>query len=59
MKLGFLDRWQYEKGQCTLTIIIPSIFTELSPLNHLFFIMDVCPSHIFERSQGIEIPLGL
>jgi len=36
----FIDRWQYEKGQCTVTVILPGIFTELSPLNHLFFIMD-------------------
>ena len=44
-----IDRWQYEEGQCTRTIILPSIFTQLSPHNHLFFIMDVCPSNIFEK----------
>ena len=36
----FIDRWQYEEGHCTRTIILPSIFTELSPHNILFFIMD-------------------
>ena len=36
----FIDRWQYEKGQCTVTVILPGIFTELSPLKHLFFTMD-------------------
>ena len=55
----YIDGRQYEKGQCTITIIIPGIFTELSPLNHLFFIMDACPSHIFESTKGIEMKLGL
>ena len=55
----FIDRWQWEEGQCTRTILIPSIFTVLSPHNHLFFIMDACPGHIFESTKEIEIKLGL
>ena len=31
--------------------------TELSPLNHLFFIMVACPGHILESTKGIEIKL--
>ena len=33
----FIDRWQWEEGQCTRTIIIPCILTKLSPLNHFIF----------------------
>ena len=53
----FIDIWQYEEGQCTLIIILPGIFTELSPLNHLFFIMDACPSHIFKILNEMKIGL--
>ena len=31
----FIDRWQYGQGHYTITIILPCIFTELSPLYHL------------------------
>jgi len=55
----FIDRWQYEEGQCTITIILPCIFTELSPHNYLFFIIDACPGHILESTKGIEVKLGL
>jgi len=43
---------------CTRTIILPCIFTVLSPLNLVFVIMDVCPGHILESTKGIEIKLG-
>jgi len=33
----FIDRWQLEEVQCTRTIILLFILTELSPLNHLFY----------------------
>ena len=36
-KTWFVDRWQWEKELCTITIILPFIFTELSPINHLLF----------------------
>mgnify|MGYP007091311640 CR=1 FL=1 len=39
----YIDRWQWDEGQCTRTILLPSILTELSPLNHLFF-HNVCLS---------------
>ena len=32
-----LDRWRWEEGQYTRTIILPNIFTELSPLKHSLF----------------------
>ena len=44
-----------ERGR---TIILPCILTELSPLNHLFFIMVACPGHILESTKGVEIKLG-
>ena len=44
---------------CTRTIILPCIFTVLSPLNLVFVIMDVCPGHILESTKGIEIKLYL
>ena len=40
-------------------ITLPCIFIELSPLNLLFFIIDACPGHILESTQGIEMKLGL
>jgi len=56
----FIDRWQYEEGHCTRTIILPSIFTELSPHNILFSLwMPTCPGHILESTKGIEMKLGL
>ena len=56
----FIDRWPYDEGHCTITKLLPNIFTELSPLNHLvFFIMDACPSHIFKSTKGIEMEIGL
>jgi len=41
------------------SLILPSIFTELSPHNLLFFIMDACPGHILESTKEIEMKLGL
>ena len=32
----YIDRWQWEKGQNPRTIILPFIFTVLSPLNHFY-----------------------
>jgi len=55
----FINKWQYEEGQCTRTIILPGIFTELFPHNHLFFIMDACLSNIFKSTKGIGMKLGL
>ena len=52
------DRWQWEEGQCPRTIILPCIFTLLSPLNHFFSIMDSCLGHILESTKGIEIKHG-
>ena len=48
----------YDEGHCTLTIILPGIFTDLSPHNYLFFKMDACLRHIFESTKGTEIKLG-
>ena len=53
IKTFFLDRWQWEEGQCTIIIILLCILTELSPLNHLFFIMDACLGHILESTNAI------
>jgi len=44
---------------CTRTIIIPYIFTELSPHNFVFVIMDACLSNILESTKGIEMEPGL
>ena len=55
----FIDRWQWGEGQNPRTIILPCIFIELLPHNHLFFIMDACPGHILESTQGILMKLGL
>jgi len=55
----FIDRWHNMEGQCTRTILLPGTFTELSPLNLLFFIMDACPGHILESTKRIEMKLGL
>jgi len=41
------------------TIILPCIFIELSPHNHLFFLMDACMGLIFESTNGIDMKLGL
>jgi len=54
----FIDRWQYEERQCTITIILPCIFTELSPLNHVFIVV-ACPAHILLSKKGIGMKLGL
>ena len=54
----FIDRWQNEEGQCTITIILFGILTKLSPLNHFFSIMVACPGHILESTKWIEIKLG-
>ena len=43
---------------CTKTIIIPYIFTELSPHNFVFVIMDACLSNILESTKGIEMEPG-
>ena len=45
------------KGSAQGKIIIPCIFTVLSPLT-IFFIMDSCLGHILESTKGIEIKLG-
>jgi len=55
----FIDRCQWEKGQNPRTIILPCIFIELSPLNFVFVIMDVCPGHILESTKGIDMKLAL
>ena len=47
----FVDRWQWEEGQCTRTILQPCIFTKLSLLNLLFFIVDACLGHILESTK--------
>jgi len=59
----FIDIWRREL--CKITIILPCILTELSPRNHLFFIMVAYPGHILESTKGIlestngiEIKLG-
>jgi len=58
-KNWFIDRWQSEEGQCTRTIILSSIFTELSPINLFFLLIMVAyPGHILESTNGIEIKLG-
>ena len=44
---------------CTRTIILPCIFIEVSPLNLVFVIRDVCPGHILKSTKGIEMKLGL
>ena len=36
---------------------IPSIFTELSPLNHLVIIMYACPYHVLVSTKGIVYDL--
>ena len=46
-------KWQWRKGQCTRTIILPCMFTELSPRNHLFFITNACPGHILS-TKGLK-----
>jgi len=46
------------RGSAVHKNLLPCIFTVLSPLNHLVFIMDVCLGHIFESTKGIEIKLG-
>ena len=51
----FIDRWQWEEGRNAIALIIPCIFIELSPLNFVFVIMDVCLGHILEV---LEIKLG-
>jgi len=38
---------------------MPYIFTELSPIEHLFFILDDCLSQILESAKGFEMKLGL
>ena len=50
----FIDRGQYQEGQCTKNIIIPGIFTELYPHKHLLFIMDACPGHILKVQKGLK-----
>ena len=37
---------------------LPCISIELSPRDHLFFIMVICPSLILESTKGIETKLG-
>ena len=50
----FIERWQWEEGQNPRTIILPCIFIELSPLNLVFVIMDVCPGHILKVQKGLK-----
>ena len=52
-KTWFIDRWQWEEGQCTITIILPCTFTQLSSLSHCF-IMVGCPGHILESTKEID-----
>jgi len=47
----FIDRGQYEEGQCTKNIILPCILTELFPHNHVF-ISVACPAHILLSKKG-------
>jgi len=42
----------------TITIIKPCILIELSPLNLIFVILDVCLGHILEVTNWIEMKLG-
>ena len=44
---------------CTRTIILPCKFIEVSPLNLVFVIRDVCQGHILKSTKGIEMKLGL
>ena len=46
------------RGRAEHTLILHGIFTEFSPLNHLFFIMVDCPGHIMGSTNGIELKLG-
>ena len=59
MKLGLWIDGNEGEGQNPRTIILPCIFIELSPLNHLFFIMDACLCHILESTKDIVMKLGL
>ena len=54
-----MDRRQWEDGQYTITRTLPYIFTELSPLNFVFVIMNACLSDILESTKGIVMELGL
>ena len=58
MKLSLYIDDNEGEGQNPRTIILPGIFIELSPLNHLFLIMDSCLGHIFESTNVIDIKLG-
>ena len=52
----FINRWQWEGVPSTKIILLACIFTELSPVNHVF-IVTVCPGHILESTKGIELGL--
>jgi len=48
----------YMSNGTLLIYTLPCIFTELSPHNNFYFIMDACPGHILESIKGIEIKLA-
>ena len=55
----FIDLWEWEEGQCTMTIILPCICIELFPLNSVCVIVRACMRNILENTKGIEMKLGL
>jgi len=48
----------YMSNGTLLIYTLPCIFTELSPHNNFYFIMDACPGHILESIKRIEIKLA-
>ena len=56
----YIERWQWEEGQCTRTIILPCVRLNrvISPLPFILFTIDACPGHILESTNGIEMKLG-
>ena len=53
-----IDRWQYEEGQCTITINNPTQYIYRVPHNHVIIVV-ACPAHILLRKKGIEMKLGI
>ena len=51
----FIDRWQWETGQCKIIIILPCCLQCFSPLPFIRFIMNACPGHILESTNVIEM----
>jgi len=46
------------EGHNPRTIILPCIFIEKSPLDHVFIVV-ACPTHILLSKKGIEMKLGM